>query len=100
MKNRPLLFFLGLVALPASSVAVILGYVSRETLELVIWSGVAVAALWVVGSGFVAPALHYMAACRTHPRERVGAPRPVAKPAPREVYRVERAAVRAGRETV
>lgn len=93
-------WFLAMLATWGLAGGVILGYIRPETMELVIWSGVGVLFLWVVGSGFVAPTLHYLAACRTHPRERVEA-RPAAKPAPRPVaHHVQRAPARAGRETV
>jgi hypothetical protein len=100
--EHALRWFLGMLATWGLAVVVILGYLGRETLELVIWSGVGVLFLWVVGSGFIAPFLHYLAACRTHPRERVGRSRPATpKPAPRaSASQVRREAARAGRETV
>lgn len=100
--EHSLRWFLAMLATWGLAGGVVLGYLGRETMESVIWSGVGVAALWVVGSGFVAPLLHYLAACRTHPRERVGRSQPATpKPAPRRHdYQPRREAVRAGRETV
>lgn len=82
--------FLGMLITAGLALAVILGYLSRETLELVIWAIVVVAFLRVVGGHFVAPALHYMAACRTHPRARVERAAPM--PAPRRIEREPRRA--------
>jgi len=94
-------WFLGMLVTWGLAGGVVLGYLSRETLEMVIWAVVGVAFLWVVGGGFVAPALHYMAACRTHPRERAEKRAPVPRPAPRGAdFRVNRDPARAGRETV
>lgn len=83
-------WFLGMIALPIMSVAVMLGYVSRERLELYIAVALALLAVWVVSGGLIAPALHYMAACRTHPRARVERAAPM--PAPRRIEREPRRA--------
>jgi uncharacterized membrane protein YuzA (DUF378 family) len=95
-------WFLAMLATWGLAACVVLGYLGRATLERIIWSLVGIAALWVVSSGVIAPFLHYLAACRTHPRERVGRSQPVTpKPAPRPVaHHVQRAPARAGRETV
>lgn len=95
-------WFLGMLATWGLAACVVLGYLGRATLERIIWSLVGIAALWVVSSGVIAPFLHYLAACRTHPRERVGRSQPVTpKPAPRRHdYAPRREAARAGRETV
>jgi len=99
-SEHALRWFLAMLATWAVAGAVVLGYLSRETLELVIWSLVAVAFLWVMGGGFVAPALHYMAACRAHPRERVERPRATPRPQRHEGYPVNRTTARVGREVV